>query len=938
MKKFLLAIACVILAVISVFGQDLKLTDPIKADPNVKIGKLENGMTYYIRHNEYPKNRVELRLAVNAGSNQENENQRGLAHFTEHMAFNGIEGFPGNTMVDQLQKIGVVFGADLNAYTGFDETVFMIPMPLDNPNNLDMGLRILKGWAHGLIYDNKEIDAERGVISEEYRMGLGASDRMRKEWWPVLMKDSRYAERMPIGLLEVIQGFEYQTIKDFYHDWYRPDLQAIIVVGDIDAKAVEQKVKEMFGSIPMPENPRVKENYPIGSNTEPLVSVCTDKEAPGSTVMLVRKFPHFTMQTINDYRKQLMIDLYNSMYTARLEEIAQKPKAPFVGADGGYGTLIGTTDAYTTYATCKENKIIESIRVLMQEDNRVLKYGFVQTELDRAKEAIMEQMETRSNEVDKTESAKFADSYVDNYLHHNPIPGAKREFNYAKKLMDGITLEEINGLAKDWITPENFVAIVMAPDKEGVIVPTKQEVLNTITDKSLENVEPYVDTYKEKEILDKTTLVPGTISKTENIDAIQGKKITLSNGITVILKKTEFKNDEILFKAFSKGGKSLYGEKDLASVDFAAKFIDNSGIADMDFNTLTKTLKKKQAGVTPSITALTEDFDGSSTPKDLEFFFQYLNAFFTNPRVDQDAYELVMTETQEALKMIQSQPMYKFFGAFMDAGYGHNPYYKNQLTFDQAYLDKVDFNRAIEIYKERFANPADFTYVFVGNFDEKVMEDYLCLYLGSLKTNPNEKENFKADVFKHDHEGIVTETIYSGTEKQGWMGLWFEQPYDYNKKNNMIITELGDVLDIYLIEVIREKMGGTYSPMLQMGAAKYPSTDYTLMIMLSCNPDKADKLAKACVKILKDVAKKGPKAETLEKVKKQLISTREKNIQTNNFWMNYIYNKALYEEDMNAVNEYAELVNSITAEDIMNFMKTYFKFDTYTRVDLRPEK
>lgn len=937
MKKILLALALVILAAVSVLAQDLKLTDPIKADPNVKIGKLENGMTYYIRHNDYPKNRVELRLAVNAGSNQENENQRGLAHFTEHMAFNGIEGFPGNEMIDQLQKIGVVFGADLNAYTGFDETVFMIPMPLDNPQNLDMGIRILKGWANGLLYDHKEIDAERGVISEEYRMGLGASDRMRKEWWPVLMKDSRYAERMPIGLLEVIQGFEYQTIKDFYHDWYRPDLQAIIVVGDIDVKAIEAKIKETFGSIPAVQNPRVKENFPIAMNKEPLVSICTDKEAPGSTVMLIRKFPHFTMKTIGDYRKQLLIDLYNSMYDSRMEEIAHSPRAPFISASAGYGDLIGTTDNYAMYASCKENKILESIRVLMQEDNRVLKYGFVQTELDRAKEAILEKMETAANEVDKTESAKFADSYVDNFLHNNPIPGAKREFNYAKKMMDGITLEEINALAKEWITPENFVAIVMAPEKEGVQVPSKAEVLSTINDPTLADVTAYVDTYKEKEILDKTQLTPGTIASTEKIEAIQGEKVVLSNGVTVILKKTEYKNDEILFGAFSRGGKSLYNVNDLASADFATEFIDRGGIADMDYSSLTKTLKKKQAGVTPYISAITEGFEGSSTPKDLEFFFQYLNAFFTNPRVDQDAHDLVMTEMQEAIKMMQSQPMYKFFGAFIDAGYNHNPYYKNQLSFNQEYLDQVNFDRAVQIYKERFANPADFTFIFVGNFDEQIMKDHLCLYLGSLPTDKTKKENFETDVFKHAHTGITSETVKYGTEKQGWMGLWFEQPYEYNAKNNMIVTELGDVIDIYLIEVIREKMGGTYSPMTQMGASKYPESNFNLMIMLSCNPDKADKLANACVKILKDLQKKGPKDEILEKVKKQLISTREKNIQTNNFWLSYINGKALMEEDMNAVNEYNNLVNSITKQDIINFMKTYFKLDTYTRVDLKPE-
>lgn len=935
MKKFFLIISIILTASFA-FAQDVNLNASINPDPHVKIGKLSNGMTYYIRHNEQPKKVVELRLAVNAGSNQENENQRGLAHFTEHMSFNGIEGMPGNTMIDKLQSIGVVFGADLNAYTSFDETVYMIPMPLDNPANLDLGLQILRGWAHGLLYDHAEIDAERGVITEEYRMGLGADDRMRKEYWPVLMKDSRYAERMPIGLIEVIQGFEYQTIKDFYHDWYRPDLQAVVVVGDIDVNEVEAKIKNMFGDIPAVENPRVKEDYPIGMNKEPLVAVCTDKEAAGSSVMLIRKFPHFVMKNVGDYRKNLLIELYNEMFDARLEEMTQNSKCPFIGASIGYSNFIGSTDIYGAQAACKEGKVLESIEALMKEDYRVLKYGFVQTELDRAKTSLLERLERASNEVDKTESANFASEYVDNYLHHDPIPGAKREYNYAKKLMDGIHLNEINALAKDWITPENFVAIVTAPEKEGVSVPSKEEVLQVITNEKLKDVDPYVDTYQEKEIIYKNTLKPGSIVRTEEIPAIKATKVTLNNGIEVILKKTNYKNDEILFTATSKGGKSLYAVKDLASLDFAADIIDRSGISELDYNTLSKKLKTKQAGVSPYIDAMTEGLQGSSTPKDLEFFFQYLNAFFTRPRSEKNACELVLNEASEQIKMMQAMTMYRFFGAFLDAATDHDPYQMNPLSYTQEYLDQVNYDDAVKFYRERFANPADFTYIFVGNFDEKLMNEYLCLYLGSMKTTSN-RENFNANAFKKHNDGIQTSTVTYGQEKQGWMGLYFDGAYDYNAKNNMTINVLGDVLDQYVLEIIREKMGDVYSPMLQMGYEKYPEARYKLLIMLSCNPDNTDKLANTCIQILKDVQKKGADKKTLSKVKKQLIATREKNIQTNNFWLSYINGKVLYNDDMNAVNEYADMVNSISKKDIVNFMKKYFKTDSYTRVDLKPE-
>ena len=936
MKKILLFFSIVLTAVFA-FGQDVKLDEAIKSDPRVRIGKLGNGMTYYIRQNTQPKKVVEFRLAVNAGSNQENDNQRGLAHFTEHMAFNGIEGMPGNTMIDKLQSLGVVFGADLNAYTSFDETVYMIPMPLDDPKNLDLGLQILRGWAHGLLYDHKEIDAERGVITEEYRLGLGADDRMRKEYWPVLMKDSRYADRMPIGLLDIIQNFDYQVIKDFYKDWYRPDLQAVIVVGDIDVDQVEAKIKDLFSDIPAVKNPRVKEQYAIGKNKEPLVAVCTDKEAAGNTIMLVRKFPHFAVKTNADFRKQLLIDLYNEMYDARLEELAQDPKCPFIGASTGYSNFIGLTDMYGSQAASKENRILESIEVLMKEDYRVLKYGFLKTELDRAKTALLERMERASNEVDKTESSRYASEYVSNFLHGDPIPGAKREYTLAKKLIDGIYVNEINELAKDWITPENFVAIVMAPEKEGVKVPTKEEVLKVITNEKLKDVTPYVDTYKEQEIVERGTLKPGSIVKSEEIPAIKGKKLTLSNGIEVILKKTDYKNDEILFTAISKGGLSLYKEEDLPSANFAADIIDRSGIAEIDYNSLMKKLKSKQAGVTPDISTMTESLGGSSTPKDLEFFFQYLNAFFTNPRADKNACELVLNETEEGLKMLKANTMYRFIAALFDKATQQDPYLVNQLTMTPEYLKKVDFEKAVRIYKERFANPADFTFVFVGNFDEKVMDELLCVYLGSMKTS-EKRENFDGSVFKPNFKGIQKDVEYYGQEEQGWMGLYFEQPYDYNAKNNITVSVLGDVLEQYLLEIVREKMGDVYSPMLQMGTTKYPTPTYTLMIMLGCSPQKTDKLADVCLDILKTVGKKGTDKKTLAKVKKQLISTREKNIQTNTFWRSYIQNKVLYGDDMNAVNEYADMVNAVTNKDLVNFMKKYFNYDNYTRVDLKPEK
>ncbi len=936
MKKAF-AVVMVFLCALPLFAQkDLDLNKNIAPDPKVKIGRLDNGLTYYIRENSYPKDRVEFRLAVNAGSNQENDDQQGLAHFTEHMAFNGIEGFPSNSVVDHLRGKGVVFGADLNAYTSFDETVYMIPMPTDDPGNIDLGLKILRGWAAGLLYDHKEIDEERGVIIEEYRLGLGADDRMRKEYWPILMKGSRYADRMPIGKLDILQTFDYQVIKDFYHDWYRPDLQAVIVVGDINAAEVEAKIKTMFGNIPAKQNPRKKETYGIAPNQEPLVAVCTDPEATGSQVMIIRKHPHTAMKTIGDFRQDLCIDLYNTMYDARFEEMTQNPKCPFLGASAGYGSFIGNTDAYMVSAMAKENRLQEALRVLMQEDYRVLKYGFLQTELDRAKEELLERYEKAAKEVDKTESARFASQYINNFLRQDPIPGAKRENTYAKKLVEGITLDEINTLAKGWITEDNIVALITAPEKEGVGVPSKDEVLSILNDKTLAGVQPYVDTYKDQEILEKENLIPGKITDIEKIETVGAEKWTLSNGITIYLKKTDYKNDEILFSASSKGGKSLYSVKDLASADFAADIIDRGGIAGLDYNSLMKKMKGKNVGVSPDINLLTEGFSGSSSPKDLEFFFQYLNAFFTNPRIDPNAFELVMQETKEQLKMVTANPMYKYLGKFLEAAMNYDPYKKQMLSFDDEYLAQVNFDRAVQIYQERFANPADFNFFFVGNYDEKEMKEFVELYLGSLKTDPKKKENYNLSVLKPSPDKATKQTVYAGTEEQGWMGLYISNPMDWNYRGAIIADMIGEALDIQFVRIVREKMGDVYSPMVQMGASKLPHPEMTLMILLGCAPDKTDKLADASLKILNDFKAKGPDKKTLDLVKKQMLSTRAKNIQTNRFWLSYISGKVNQDDPIVSPSLFDETVSSVTKKEMVEFMKKYFNTEIYTRADMHP--
>lgn len=938
MKKILLvviAVALVFCCLPSTMGQ--KLEDNIKNDPNVKIGKLDNGMTYYIRHNAKPEGRVEFRLAVNAGSNQEDEDQRGLAHFTEHMAFNGIEGYPHNEMIDQLQKIGVIFGLGINAYTSFDETVYMITMPTDDQKNIDFGINILYGWAHGLLYDTKEIDAERGVISEEWRMGNSADDRMQKKWFPVVFTNSLYAERLPIGLIEIIQGFKPETIKRFYNDWYRPDLQAVIVVGDVDVDAIEKQIKEKFGAIPAKENARPKIIPAIENNKEPLVVVCTDKEAGGNQVMMVRKFPHKAMTTVQDYKDYMARELYNSMYESRLLEMQQNPACPAVGFQAGYSDFIGDVDAYMLVGVAKENRIDETAQFLLREDYRILKHGFLETELQRAKEAMMEQYERAAKEVEKTESSLFASEYVANYLHHDPIPGAKRELNYAKKYLQEITLEEVNALAKQWITDENFVAVVMAPEKDGVKVPTEAQMLSIIKDKSLANVEPYVDNYKEQEIIEKETLTPGKVVSKKELPEVGATEYTLSNGIKVVAKKTEFKNDEILFSALSQGGLSLYGENDIPSLVLAGDMVDRGGINEMDFTSLQKKLKGKKIGLTPNISSVSEGLSGSTSPKDLDLFCQYVNAFFTHPRRDTSAFSLVMDETREQIKMIQSQPMYKFIGTFIGEMYCNDPYMGNPLTFNEEFLSKVNYDRAFTLYQERFANPADFTFFFTGNFNEDTLVNMMETYFASMSTT-GKKEQFRADAFKKfPTESTQKELFFGADDAASWIGYAFCEPIEWNNQNELMVDVINQALEIEALEIIREKLGGTYSPMVQAVAQKYPTPTMRSFVLFSCDPKRVDKLGEASLKIFQNFCKKGPKQTTLDKVKEQMLRSAEEDRQTNNFWHSYIASQYLYNDDLNEVNTLKQDLEKITVAEIVSFMQKNFKTNHYIRVAMYPE-
>lgn len=917
----------------SVFAQKpLDLNAPMPVDKNVRVGKLENGLTYYIRKNALPANRVELRLVTNAGSLQENEAQLGLAHFTEHMAFNGTKNFPKNQLVNYLQSIGVRFGAEINAQTGFDETMYMLQIPTDKPEFVEKGYQVISDWAHNLLMDSKEIDAERGVIIEEYRTGLGADDRMRKKWFPIAFYNSLYANRLPIGTLQNLQTFKYETIRQFYADWYRPNLQAVVVVGDVNLDSAEAKIKQYFSEIKNPTNAKERQVVDVAGNKEPLVSIVTDKEATGTMFLYFTKHKAIPNKTIGDYRQKLVNNLYNAMMSARLRELQLDPNCPFTMADASYGGFLARTmEAYMCYATPKENQIEETFRVLIRENERVKQFGFLQSELDRAKEDVLSRYESASKEVDKTESANFCSEYVQNFLVQEPIPGAKTEFNYAKKLMDNITLEEISILAKKWLTDENQVIVITAPEKAGIKIPTEKQVLEVLNDPKLRTVTAYVDNFKPQPLLSKELTPKAIVSKTENKE-IGTTELVLSNGIKVILKPTDFKNDEILMYAKSQGGLSLIDAVDYPSGFLATTIIDRSGVGEFDNSQLEKKLKGKNISISPYIDQTSEGFNGSVTPKNIETLFQLTYLYFDAPRKDQKAFESVVSEMINQMKLLGNNPIVTFYDTLSKAITQNDP---RQIAIPtEEFIKKANYEKAWSIYKDRFSNAGDFTFFFVGAFTIEEITPFIEKYLANLP-NTGRKETFK-DVLNKFPAKSMDITVKKGTDDKGMVGIIFKEDYVWNDINNLHLNMVKEVLFIKAIEIIREKMSGIYSPQLQLQLEKNPTSSFTLMAMFGCSPKMEKKIVAAMVSIIKEIQKNGPTEVDLNKVKEQLLRQRETDIKTNEFWLNKLSTLNFNGDPITNVTGFEARVKAVTINDLKEAAKM-IKTDHFVKVALIPD-
>jgi len=909
------------------------LNAELPVDPAVRKGKLNNGITYYIRKNSKPEKRAQLILAVNAGSTQEDDNQQGLAHFCEHMAFNGTKTWKGNDMIKYFEKAGIHFGEEINAYTSFDETVYMIELLSDNKDVFNNGFQVLEDWAGGLLFDSVEVEKERGVIIEEWRLGQGAEERLNKQYWPILFKGSRYAERIPIGKKEVIESFRHNVLKQFYNDWYRPELMAVVAVGDFDVNEVEKIIKDRFSRITNRGSSRELKSFEVPNHKEMYIARATDKELPYCVVQMIYKHEVEKEKTVSDYRKNIVRNIYNNMMNSRLEELQKQSNPPYIRVGSGYGRLVRTKDCYNIYAFVNDNGVLRGLETIIRENERVKRYGFTKSELEREKKSVMSYIEKLYNERNKSESRGYAFEYVRNFLNGEPIPGIEYEYSLYKKYVETISLDEVNSLANKFTTDgENLVVLLMAPEKEGIKLPSDDEIKNLIKKVKEEKIEPYNDEVVNKPLLS-VELKGGKVLSEKKLDKVGVVEWNLSNGATVIFKVTDYKNDEILFSASSYGGYSLYPVGEHMTESYAASVVSQNGIGEFNYIQLNKLLKDKVVSVSPYISEIKEGLRGSSSVKDMKTLFELIYLYFTSPREDNESFSSFIERERGSIENRLLDPNAAFSDTLTLVMSGYHPR-KRPIRVEM--LDEINQKRAIEIYKERFADAGDFRFYFVGNIDLVKFKEYVEKYIGSLPSRGN-KENF-ADIGINPPVGELTKIVYRGKEPKSTVVMIMHGDFEWNRKNRMYVNALNNLVEIKLRESIREDKGGTYGVGGWTSVQRYPKSKYYTYIQFGCNPDRVEELSKAAVEVLENIKKNGASEEELKTVKEQLLKEREKNMKENSFWLNTISNNYDNGEDIMEVLEFDKFVKGLKGSDFKELASKYYDMRNFAKFVLMPEK
>lgn len=938
MKHLFRSLLVIALIVCCNFQQALaQQQPPIPIDPNVRIGKLDNGLTYYLRKNNLPANRADFYIAQKVGSIQEEENQRGLAHFLEHMCFNGTTHFPGDALKQYLERIGVKFGENLNAYTSVDETVYNISnVPVNTPGAVDSCLLILHDWSNDLTLDPKEIDKERGVINEEWRTRMSAMQRFQEKLLPAMFAGTKYATCFPIGTMDVVMNFKPQTLRDYYERWYRPDLQGIVVVGDIDVDAVEVQIKKLFADVPAQPNAAKREYYPVNDNKEPIVLIARDKEQPHIQAIVFNKHkatPDSEKDKIGYLVENYATNLIGNMLNARLNELLQEANPPYIyaGSYDGDFFVAKTKQAFTGIVVCKEDAVESGIATLLREMERARRFGFTESEYQRARAEYLRNLESAYNERDKRKNDEYSNEYVRHFLDNEPIPGIENEYGIISQIAPSVPVEPLNMMMQTLVTDTNQVVAIFGPEKENLKMPTEDAIKKILQDVKTEELTPYVDKVSDEPLM-RETPKGGKIISEQKDDVFGTTMLTLSNGVKVIIKKTDFKADEIIMKGVSPGGSSLFPDSEIININ-GLDAVSVGGLGNFSAVELEKVLAGKRASVGYGIGDKTESVNGYCSPKDFETMMQLTYLTFTAPRRDDDAFASYKNRNKAAWLNQEMNPMTAFGDSVTYALRMGHP---RTLRVKSDMVDKMDYDKILAMYQDRFKDASDFTFIFVGNVDIEEMKPLIAEYLGTLPSI-NRKESFKDNKIEYRKGVYKNEFIREQETAKASNFVSFIGTCKYDLRNTILMDMTGQVMDLVYTEKVREDEGGTYSVYVGGNLSKYPKEIAGLQVIFDTAPSKREKLMKIIFAEIEHIAKEGPSETNLNKVKEFMLKKHTEDLKENGYWMGSI-DEYLF-TGMNPVKDYEQIVNSITAKDIQKFADDLFKQKNEVEVSMiSPEK
>jgi zinc protease len=918
-KKILLSFVTLFTLLFLSAQSNLKQEVPL--DPEVRHGVLENGMTYYIRHNQEPKERASFYIVQNVGALLEEDHQNGLAHFLEHMAFNGTEHFEGKGILNTLERHGVAFGRNINAYTSFDETVYNISdVPVNRPGLLDTCLLILRDWSNHLLLTDEEIDLERGVITEEWRTRRNSNFRMREQWFPVLFKDSKYAVRDVIGDTTVIKYHDPEVLRKFYHDWYRTDLQAIIMVGDFDVVDMEEKVKALFSTIPAVDNPIERPFFPIPYHKGTRFVVATDPEATQAQLTMYTLFENYDMKdkTLQNLRDGYVRSLYNSMSGMRIQELLQKGEPPFINGFSQVGGFVRGYDAYNLGAVAKPNSQAEALEAILIETERIRRHGFAESELERAKANYLTNLESRYKQRDKIRNDAFARQLSGHYLVKSPVPGIEFEYDFANSVMSGISTLEVSGMAKVWLKPENRTLVITGPS-EGEVFLTEEEAMAIIAKVENMDIPPYEDGLSGASLID-NELKGAQIVKTIVLEDFNAVEWTLSNNVKVVYRHADYEKDNVSLSAYSPGGTSLWGDEYVPSMGMMNDFIASYGVGEFDAIALQKLLAGKRVNVRPVVSGQSEGFNGSAAPRDFETLMQLVYLYFEHPRFDQEAHDALMSRYKAYISNMQNEPRKIMSDSLSRILHNYHPRVR---LMDLQYLEDVKFEHVKKIYQDRIKDAGDFTFFIVGNIEEEIVKPMVEKYLGSL-TYTGRTETWK-DLGIRPPSGTTEKRIPVPLETpKANVNIYCINDVKYNAHNNMVMRVVHGILNLRYIETIREEEGGTYGVGVGWSHSKEPVEEGRFTMTFDTDPEKADYLKAIVYREIYKILENGPTPDDFEKTIQNILKDREQARNHNNFWLNALSGYYIQGINFADPSNYEDLIKGLTVADIRYFAREFF--------------